>query len=40
MEQLTSQVLEGDAVLDDLARQAELGFDDLVAQLLERARSE
>jgi hypothetical protein len=39
MERLTAQVLDGDTVLDDLARQAEDGSDDLVAQLLAQARN-
>ncbi|MFF3503280.1 hypothetical protein [Streptomyces sp. NPDC003247] len=39
MERLTAQVLDGDTVLDDLARQAEGGSDDLVAQLLAQARN-
>jgi hypothetical protein len=33
MERLTTQVLDGDSVLDNLARQAE-GSHDVVAQLL------
>lgn len=40
MERLTEQVLDGDTVLDDLARQAEDGSDDLVAQLLAQARND
>ncbi|MGW4823760.1 hypothetical protein ACWEP4_33645 [Streptomyces sp. NPDC004227] len=39
MERLTAQVLDGDTVLDDLARQAAGGFDDVVAQLLAQARN-
>ncbi|MFI6062461.1 recombinase family protein [Streptomyces sp. NPDC051286] len=39
MERLTAQVLNRDTVLDDLARQAEGGSDDLVAQLLAQARN-
>ncbi|MEU9508719.1 hypothetical protein AB0D32_20865 [Micromonospora sp. NPDC048170] len=39
MERLTAQVLNGDTVLDELARQAEGGSDDLVAQLLVQARN-
>ncbi|WNZ07857.1 hypothetical protein [Streptomyces sp. 11x1] len=40
MERLTAQVLDGDTVLDDLARQAEDGSDDMVAQLLAQARND
>ncbi|MEU6293945.1 hypothetical protein [Streptomyces erythrochromogenes] len=39
MERLTEQVLDGGTVLDDLARQAGGGSDDLVAQLLAQARN-
>ncbi|MFB7324765.1 recombinase family protein [Streptomyces sp. NPDC056190] len=39
MERLTAQVLDGDTVLDNLARQAEDGSDDVVAQLLAQARN-
>ncbi|MEU6300755.1 hypothetical protein [Streptomyces erythrochromogenes] len=39
MERLTEQVLDGDIVLDDLARQAESGPNDMVAQLLAQARN-
>ncbi|MGW0632666.1 hypothetical protein [Streptomyces sp. NPDC002758] len=39
MERLTAQVLDGDTVLDDLARQAEDGSDDVGAQLLVQARN-
>ncbi|WP_065848421.1 recombinase family protein [Streptomyces mutomycini] len=38
MERLTAQVLGGDTVLDDLARQAQDRSDDVVAQLLAQAR--
>jgi DNA invertase Pin-like site-specific DNA recombinase len=38
MERLTTQVLDGDSVLDNLARQAE-GSHDVVAQLLAQARN-
>lgn len=34
MERLTAQVLDGDTMLGDLARQAENGPDDAVAQLI------
>ncbi|MEV1173981.1 hypothetical protein [Nonomuraea sp. NPDC049784] len=39
MEQLTVQILNGDDVLDDLARQSEDGSHDVVAQLLAQARN-
>lgn len=39
MERLTAQVLDGDTVLDDLARQAQHGTDDVMAQLLSQARN-
>jgi DNA invertase Pin-like site-specific DNA recombinase len=39
LERLTVQVLDGDTVLDDLTRQAQDGTDDVVAQLLARARN-
>lgn len=39
MERLTTQVLDGDSVLDNLARQAEDGSHDVVAQLLAQARN-
>ncbi|MGW5689243.1 hypothetical protein [Nonomuraea sp. NPDC003754] len=39
MERLTAQVLDGDTVLDDLARHAQHGTDDVVAQLLSQARN-
>ncbi|MFD0733066.1 recombinase family protein [Planotetraspora mira] len=39
MERLTTQVLDGDSVLDNLARQSEDGSHDVVAQLLAQARN-
>ncbi|MFJ8495801.1 recombinase family protein [Streptomyces sp. NPDC094038] len=39
VERLTAQVLDGDTVLDDRARQAQHGTDDVVAQLLSQARN-
>lgn len=38
-ERLTAQVLDGDTVLNDLARQTEDGSDDVVAQMLMRTRN-
>ncbi|MFI9582993.1 hypothetical protein ACIHCQ_14370 [Streptomyces sp. NPDC052236] len=39
MERLTRQVLDGDSLLDDLARQAQDGRADVVSQLLAQARN-
>lgn len=39
MERLTAQDLNGDTGLDDLARQAQHGTDDVVVQLLSEARN-
>jgi hypothetical protein len=39
MERLTTQVLDGDSVLDNLGRQAEDGSHDVVAQVLAQARN-
>lgn len=38
MERLARQVLDGDNVLDDLARQAQDGPDEVVVHLLAQAR--